>query len=591
MAETISATETRRRLLIIGIDGGTWRLLDPMAARGLLPSLAGLVARGFRADLRSTIPPNSAAAWASFVTGKNPGRHGILRFQATRPSKELGREYRPGAYTFVNADSIAGRRFWDVLGAAGRRCAVITVPMSYPPRPLNGILITGLLTPPGARDFTWPRELAETMPDYRIEQPLAAMGFDEAADRELVRSSIEILEMQARAALRLLAQEPWDLFFIVFTGTDRLQHRLWDHLDPEQWGRLPTCPSDDAKWGRLPTCPSGDAKWGRLPTCPSDDATFFREQLDRYYGLLDETIGHLVAAAGEQANCIVLSDHGFGPAPGRALYRRALARELGLIQGEGVGGFHSLRAFLERHNLVTGDRLRRLLAGTALRRVLSRVARVARVKEQEAWRTSRAYLVVLHKYLGGIGINVDPGDPAYEPLRTSLLEKLAAVRDPDTGARIVTQAWRREEIYHGARLGVCPDVLFRIDERYGLAHGEAPGGRLVCEKRFRSQGIHRDEGILVLAGPDIERARSDAPFQIPDVTASALYLLGAPIPSDMDGRPIVEAIRAEYRDRHPVRVAPASADAEPAAVPEATWRSIEDEEAVADQLRDLGYLD
>jgi predicted AlkP superfamily phosphohydrolase/phosphomutase len=551
----------KRRLLVVGIDGGTWRLLDPMMARGVMPNLAALAGRGFRATLRSTVPPNSAAAWATFITGKNPGRHGILRFQATRPSAELGREFRPGAYTLVNSTSIAGRRLWEMLGELGRRCAVINVPMSYPPRPLNGIMITGLLTPPGAADFTYPRELADALPGYRIEQPLETMGFGEAADRELVRASLEILDVQGRTALDLLAREPWDFFFICFTGTDRLQHRLWNYLDPERRDREP------------------------------DEANYFKPTLDRYYQQLDDVIGRLVRQAGEPANCIVLSDHGFGPAPRYAVYRRALARELGLIGGEGVGGFHSLRAWLERHNLVTGDRLRRLLAGTPLRRLFSRMARVARGKEQEAWRSSKAYLVVLHKYLGGVGINLAPADPEYEPLRQSLTAKLAGVRDPNTGERIVTHVWRREQLYHGPRLAVCPDIVFRLEENYGLAHGEAPGGRLVCEKDFRSQGIHRDEGILVMAGPDIERADSTAAIHIPDVSASALYLLDAPIPSDLDGRPIAEAIRPDYRRGHPVRSAPAVEDGEGPTVPEAKWRSIEDEEAVADQLRDLGYLD
>jgi predicted AlkP superfamily phosphohydrolase/phosphomutase len=320
--------------------------------------------------------------------------------------------------------------------------------------------------------------------------------------------------------------------------------------------------------------------------------------------LLDSTVGRLVEAAGDRANCIVLSDHGFGPAPRLAVYRRALARELGLMAGEGVGGFHSLRAWLERHNVVDGDRLRRWLAGTPLRRLLSRISRLARRKEQEAWRESRAYLVVLHKYVGGIGINLDPADPQYEPLRASLIERLPGVRDPDSGEPVVTAVWRREEVYHGARLAACPDIVFRIDERYGFAHGESPGGRLVCPKDFRSQGIHRDEGVLVLAGPDVRRTMRNAEcgmrneeesaqgaIEVQDVTATALYLLDMPVPADMDGRVIDEAITAAFHQGHPLRREDVAEEAADASIPAARWRSIEDEEAVADRLRELGYLD
>jgi predicted AlkP superfamily phosphohydrolase/phosphomutase len=566
-------TDAKRRLLIIGIDGATYDVLDPMIARGVLPNLAALMKRGFRAGLRSTIPPNSAAAWATFMTGKNPGRHGVLRFQATRPTQDIGIEFRPGAYTFLNSDSIAGRRLWDVFGAAGKRVAVMNVPMTYPPRPLNGIMITGLLTPPGAKDFTWPPELAHSLVGYQIEQPLATMGYSPAADRELIRSSLEILEQQSETALRLLRSEPWDFFFVCFTGTDRIQHRLWNYLEgmKDEGGRM-----------------KGQEKIGRDN---DEEGKFFRENLDRYYRLLDATIGRLVEASGESANRILLSDHGFGPAPRKAVFRRALARQLGLEAGEGVGGFHSARAWLERHGLVNGDRLRRLLAGTHLRRLLSRITRFVLRKEQQAWRDSRAYLVTLHKYIGGIGINLPPSSPEYEPLRQLLMARLGDVRDPDSGEPIVAAVWRREEIYHGPRLGLCPDVVFRLNERYGLAHGESPGGRLVGDKSFRGKGIHRDEGILVLAGPDVVHAALDKFFRIEDVTATALHLLDTPIPTDMDGQVVVEALTRDYRTQHAIRFEPVAEEPEAASIAGARWRSIADEEAVAEQLRHWGYLD
>ena len=290
----------KRRLLVVGIDGATYDLLDPMIERGLLPNLAALIKRGFRADLRSTIPPNSAAAWATFVTGKNPGRHGVLTFQATRPSAEPGREFRPGAYTFLSSESIVGRRIWDVLGDHGKRVAVINVPMTYPPRPLNGLMVTGLLTPPGAGDFTWPPELAADLEGYQIEQPLAAMGFSKRADVELVRSSLEILRHQGETALRLFGREPWDFFFVCFTGTDRLQHRLWHYFDlsgsPAARDEIQ---NPESKTQNL----EGDAEW-------------FRGNLDRYYGLLDSVIGHLIEAAGPATNAILLSDQSRGPKEG-----------------------------------------------------------------------------------------------------------------------------------------------------------------------------------------------------------------------------------------------------------------------------------
>lgn len=322
-----------------------------------------------------------------------------------------------------------------------------------------------------------------------------------------------------------------------------------------------------------------------------EDDEFLCEKLEQYYRLLDSTIGRLIEAGGHETNCMILSDHGFGPSPNIAVFRRVLARRLSLEAGEGVGGFHAVRAWLERHGLLNGDRLRRLLAGTPLRRLLSRLTWLVARKEQEAWRSSPAYLVVLHKYIGGVGINLPPTDPGYEPLRQSLMDRLAEVCDPETGDPIINDVWRREELYRGPCLGVCPDVIFRLDLRYGLSHGDAPGGRLIRRKTFRNRGMHRDEGILILAGPDIVHAAPGKFFRIEDVTATALCLLDTPIPTDMDGQVVAEALAPAWLEAHPLRLEPVAEQAGTTVLPEAHWRSAADEEAVAEQLRDLGYLD
>ena len=132
------------RLLLLGIDGGTWAVIDPLIRRGEMPHLAALVAQGTRATLRSTLPPQSAPAWVSLVTGQNPGRHGIFDFWARDLSK-----YEDGSAPLNRSTLFAGHTVWDFIGGAGLRVGVVSVPVTYPAWPVNGFLISGTPLAPG----------------------------------------------------------------------------------------------------------------------------------------------------------------------------------------------------------------------------------------------------------------------------------------------------------------------------------------------------------------------------------------------------------------------------------------------------------
>ncbi len=139
------------RILIIGLDGATWTVLEPYIAAGALPNIARLRDGGVHGELRSTIPPLSAPAWATFMTGKSPARHGVFHFR------------RQDAGGIVDGRNIDSATLWDVLSHQNRRSIVINMPMTYPPRPVAGVVVTGLLTPPDAPVFTYPPELSERL--------------------------------------------------------------------------------------------------------------------------------------------------------------------------------------------------------------------------------------------------------------------------------------------------------------------------------------------------------------------------------------------------------------------------------------------
>src|SRR4029077_14033209 len=126
-------------LVVVGLDGATLDLIRPWVADGTLPHLSRLCDRGAGGRLRSTIPPATFPAWTSLVTGVNPGRHGILDFT----------ERIPGTYRlrFVNGSYRRAPALWTRLTHAGRRVAVMTVPATYPPERVAGIMVSGFESP------------------------------------------------------------------------------------------------------------------------------------------------------------------------------------------------------------------------------------------------------------------------------------------------------------------------------------------------------------------------------------------------------------------------------------------------------------
>ena len=176
------------RVLIIGLDGVPWELLRRWASAGHLPTLARLIRTGSAGPLASTMPPTSGPAWSSFMTGKNPGQTGIYDFLYRRP----------GSYVFppVNAALRSGQSVWSLLGEQGKRVAVVNIPISYPVEPVNGVLISGWMTPYFAKDFTWPPELgdeiAREVGDYRI---YPAETFAESRKDSFFRACDELLDL------------------------------------------------------------------------------------------------------------------------------------------------------------------------------------------------------------------------------------------------------------------------------------------------------------------------------------------------------------------------------------------------------------
>ena len=562
-------TQDSQRVLIIGLDGATWDILDPWISDGSLPTLARLRQNGSWGDLRSTIPPITAPAWSTFMTGKGPGKHGVFHFVPLLGEKTS----EQGGPERVDARSIRSSTLWDILGHHSRKVGIINVPMTYPPRPVPGFMITGLLTPKGASNFTYPAELSRELTDYIIDldrfsdiQPFQAARASEvtAPTLAMMKEFRDMLEIRAKTTLSLMDSNPWDVFMVVFTSTDRLGHYLWPYH------RYPN--SDD----------------------PPEVQELCRA-VHEYYVRQDEVIGELVGRAGSDVTVIVISDHGMGPFSTHRIHLNNWLHQKGWLSVEAGGQ----RAFNPDGLLVRlglpRDRFGRLIwqmPGLAKTRWVQKASR-SRSMALDLNR-SMAYGVPMYGSGNITGIRINLAGESKEALRQEIAEGLRTITDPETGRPVVQWIHWGEDYYHGPYAESVPDILVGADPDYEWGHQLGRYSSIITKRSvFSGEGYHRLEGVFIASGPLVVAQPEPLDnLNLADIAPTVLYLTGLPVPSDMDGRVLTEIFSRGTVESRPVRVGEPLGywpDASRALYDEETI-SEEDEEQILARLRALGYL-
>jgi predicted AlkP superfamily phosphohydrolase/phosphomutase len=524
--------------------------------------MARLLEQGCSSPLMSTIPPISPAAWSSFMTGKNPGKHGVFDFTVRDfQSYDMRVALRPPEATL-----------WGLLSAVGKRVCIVNVPQTYPPEPVNGRMVTGLGTP-SQRMMTYPEELTEILRrrNYRITTDLVLQR-DGAGP--FIEDVHRVAEQVTTTALELMDQVDWDLSVVVLRLTDEIPHYFWHWMDALH------------------------------PVHQPADA-LHSEAVLRCYQKADELVGRLIARACDPDTTVFLmSDHGFGPLH-KDVYLNEWLRQQGFLS---LRSQHSTQDLLTR--LLQRIGLTRTQVGHALaRRGLHRLRGALRdglgkwgeafpqdsqprVRHMVDWEKTRAYSV---GYTGQIYVNLAGRDPQgivlpgpeYETLRTELTERLLEMVDPEDGRPIVDRVLRKEEVYGGRFLPQAPDLLLLMR---GLAYITRQGyefndeGRICAPPPTHETGGHRLEGILLAWGNHIAHQEWIGDARIEDIAPTVLHLLGCQVPNDMDGRVLTQLLGADWKNQ-PIKYdeTPLRPDAPQALSPE-------EEESLMDNLRNLGYV-
>ena len=541
------------RVVVIGIDGGTFDLIRPWAAQGDLPNLARLMSEGCSGLLESTIPPLTAPAWSTFATGVNPGKHGVFDF--IRP---MG-----GEFDLVNATSIRAPTLWQILSDSGKQVGVMNVPVTYPPASVDGFVIGGMLSPIGG-SFTHPPRLLDHYRDHLKPYRIAPRVQYKHGNETAFLDDLENLVMcRGSYALRLMSDYPYDFLMFHFQATDILQHALWRHLDP-------THPYYDAR-----------AAERYAPRCK------------RIYQRIDEAIGHMLERLPSDTTVIIMSDHGFGPLH-YVVNMNLFLLDQGILRLK-RGAWTRLKAGLFRAGLTPAS-IWHMVERVGLQNYVWQVSKSARNRvvgkflsfEDVDWSRTLAYSI---GHVGQIYVNlkgrepegiVEPGQE-FEATRRRVVDTLIELRHPETGQSLLDEVYFGDQVAHGPYAGHGADVHVILDGYRAIVFPLfAADSRIVTRQIRGDSGCHRRHGILIASGPDVRQGATFQDARIVDLAPTMLHILGQPVPDHMDGRVLTEALLTS----RPVTYR--STDSRTQGIQDAL--SAEDVAEVEQRLRSLGYL-
>ncbi len=545
------------KLLILGLDGATFRLIKPWVNQGKLPNIGKLMSNGVYGNLQSTIPPITGAAWSTFQTGVNPGKHGIFDW--------LNRV--KGGYQLapINSNSIKKGKMWDLLSREGKKVGIIGVPVTYPLSKINGFQISGLLTPEG-KSYTYPQELANELEENVGKyQPMPEHWRGKLEVKKWFEGIKRTLHMRERTALYLMDNRDWDLLMVHLMETDSIQHQMWHLIDKVDRPRY-------------------------SPQAPT------KNPILEIYQSADEFVGECMDRLSDQDTILLISDHGFGSLFYNVYLNNWLRKEgyLKLKKNPATLLKRTLEkiSFTQENLFPWLERFHLLGRGKELKhgqiyRLTSKLFLSARNID---WEKTIAYS---YGNIGQIYFNMAGREPQgiikqeeKDHYTEELIAKLRELKNPYNNEKILNKAFKKEEIYHGGQLEVAPEILVSFKEGYMASGSSEFISDKIISPTFAGSGWHQMEGILIGYGPNLahQELESEPVVKLIDLPPTILYLAGLPVPTDLDGRVVTEIFRPNFLEENEICYSQGGIDKEKGG------NQIDGQEEIKERLKGLGYI-
>lgn len=470
----VSHQDRAAKVVVIGLDCAEPSLVfDRYAHR--LPNLTALKERGVWGKLRSCDPPITVPAWMSMMSSKDPGTLGYYGFR-----NRADRSYEK----MTTATSMAVREplLWDYLGKAGKRVILLGVPQTYPPRAVNGLMVTDFLTPSIESNYTYPPELKQEIAGLPDVHPYE---FDvsnfRTPDKTVIRDSMHRMTSKRFALARhFLTTKPWDFFMMVEMGTDRVHHAFWQYMDPAHHRYEKGNP--------------------------------FESVIEDYYVHVDNCIGDLLRVVPDDAAVFVVSDHGAQCMEGGVALNEWLLQKGYLVLSEPPAAPGRLEQMKVDWSKTT------------------------------AWGSGGYYGRLFLNVRGREPQGTVPPEE-YEATRDRFIAELEALGDPD-GKPIGTRVLKPEQLYKTVRGVSPPDLFVYFGDLRWRSVGTLGTGEIHTYENDTGpdDANHAYNGLLIASGPEIAAAGPVDGMQLMDVTPTILRLFGIDVPADLQGHVIKEVV-------------------------------------------------
>ncbi len=489
------------KTIVIGLDGGTWKYIEPMAAEGMLPNFKKLMEEGSYGALHSTFPPVTSPAWFCMTTGFKPEHIDLYSF-----FKFEGYGLRP-----VSRLDLPKKQYYDYLNREGLKSVIINLPSTYPPKAIDGLVISGLFTQSRERAFYPP----EKIKDYEEEWKEYRVVYDNLSEATAMHNILEFQETakrRIRLAKKAFEKEEWDHYWLVFSGTDGIGHIAAGHYG------LKTKEYDEIK---------------------------------RFYAMLDEFLGWIIENKPKDSALLLVSDHGIS-AKNKRFYVNRWLRSKGYLK-EGFSEEKRKGEFSHEkgRNLKVGSRMSKLAGYVRKNKLAFKAAKAAKGLLEKASgkrvvlgsrrRINHAesqVFGVAGSYRYGLHLNDSrfPSPKVSEKTKKELKKELvAALKElKDEKGPLFEWVKPKEEVYEGeARYGSDVCYMPRDDV---ILESSLDGDEILLDVSAERKGFHSPTGMVLVHGPGIKKG-GKLDWMIWDIAPAVLSLHGIKLECDGDAHP------------------------------------------------------
>jgi predicted AlkP superfamily phosphohydrolase/phosphomutase len=457
-----------RRVLVIGLDCMTPQFLfDQWLDQ--LPTIKRLVESSIHGPLKSCIPPITVPAWACMTTSKNPGQLGVYGFR-----NRFDRSY--DGLTIATSQEIQEDRIWDTLSQAGKKAIIVGVPQTYPPKPINGYMITSILTPNTGCQYTHPPELREEVERLVGEYIFDVENFRTDDKEHLLKQIYQMTQKRFTVAKHLLQTKPWDFFMMVEIGLDRIHHAFWKYSDPEHRKHEPGSP--------------------------------YKNAILDYYKYLDQEIEALLSLIDDPTITIIVSDHGAQAMEGGVCINEWLIQEGYLTLLEKPPGIVSLA------------------------KAKINWSRTACWGEGGYY--SRIFFNVKGREPQGV---ISPHN--YQEVRNEIAQKLKAMCD-EKGTPLGNRVFKPEEVYPVANGIPPELIVYFGNLKWRSVGSIGYGTTLTFENDIGPDDAnHAEHGVCIIhdpLNPVSSSPETKEDLNILDISPTILNLMGLKVPEGMEGK-------------------------------------------------------